>query len=69
MYGFVVVFVYVARKFAVCSGNNINPVANLACVIAAVFQCNFRAVLAFTLYLLGDFLGSCLGVVFFNIVY
>jgi len=38
-YSFVVVFVYIARKYAVLSGNSINPVATFAGVCALVFQC------------------------------
>lgn len=65
-YSFVVVFVYIARRFAASSGNSINPVANLAGVCAAIFHCNFAGLKCFHLFLLGDFLGSCLGVLFYN---
>ena len=40
-FSFVVVFVYVARRYAVLSGNSINAVATLAGAAAAVLQCNF----------------------------
>lgn len=34
-------FVYVARRFAILSGNNINPVGAFAGACAAILQCNF----------------------------
>lgn len=65
-YSFVVVFVYIARRFAILSGNSINPVATFAFVCAAVVKCDFQYLQNFYLYLIGDFLGSCCGTWFFN---
>jgi glycerol uptake facilitator-like aquaporin len=68
-YSFVVVFVYVARRFAVTSGNSINPVATLAAACAAVVQCAFGPLRYFYLFVIGDLLGSIAGSLFYNCLY
>jgi glycerol uptake facilitator-like aquaporin len=67
-YSFVVVFVFIARRFAVLSGNSINPVAALAAACAAVIQCAFGPLKYSYLWLIGDLLGSIAGSLFFNYV-
>jgi glycerol uptake facilitator-like aquaporin len=68
-YCFTVVFVYLGRRFAVTSGNSINPVATLAAACAALIQCTFGPVQYFYLFFIGDLLGSMAGSFFYNCVY
>lgn len=65
-FSFICLYVFVARRFAVLSGNSINAVATLAAAVAAVVQCNFDSIGSFHLYLIGDFMGSLLGTWFYN---
>lgn len=68
-YSFVVAFVYVARRYAILSGNSINPVTTLAAACSAIFQCEFGPFKYAYLYVIGDFLGCVAGSTFYNAIY
>ena len=65
-FSFICVYVFIGRRFAILSGNSINFVATFAAAVAAVIQCNFDSIGSLYLYLIGDFIGSCLGTWFYN---
>lgn len=69
MQGFVIVYVFVARRFAILSGNSINPVTALAAASAAILQCDYSAINCIHLYLIGDYCGSIAGSLFYNHLY
>lgn len=65
-YVFIAIFVYIGRKFAVMSGNQINFALTVSQAFVGFYTCNFKGFLYLFVWLIGDIFGVILATALYN---
>lgn len=63
---FIAIFVYVGRRFAVMSGNQVNFALTIAQASIGIFECNFKGFQYLIVWLIGDIVGVLLATGLYN---
>lgn len=67
-YFYIAVFVYIGRRFAVVSGNQINFALTLSQAFVGIPECDFQGFRYLFIWLIGDALGVYIGAQFYNLL-
>ena len=67
-YFYISVFVYIGRRFAAVSGNQINLALTISQAFVGIPECNYRGFKFLFIWLIGDALGVIVAVKFYNII-
>jgi glycerol uptake facilitator-like aquaporin len=67
-YCLIAVFIYIGRKFAVMSGNQINLALTLSRAVMGFSNCDYQGFKYFGVWVIGDVLGVILATALYNYV-
>ncbi len=65
-YFYIAVFVYIGRRFAVASGNQINLALTISQAFVGIPECNFQGFKYLFIWFIGDALGVYIAAQFYN---